>query len=124
MARAPQAEIGRLRQRLGWSVPWYSSYGSSFNEDMGLTAFGLSVLLRDGDEVFRTYFTTARGVDRLRLDFNLLDLTSLRAQGAVGGLAARLAAGPDDGLASPPRRVLIRRTQHSFGTIRSRVRTN
>ena len=37
--------------------------------------FGLSVLLRDGDEVFRTYFTTARGVDRLRLDFNLLDLT-------------------------------------------------
>jgi predicted dithiol-disulfide oxidoreductase (DUF899 family) len=26
-------------------------------------------------EYFRTYFTTARGVDRLRLDFNLLDLT-------------------------------------------------
>lgn len=37
--------------------------------------FWLSVLLRDGDEVFRSYFTTARGVDRLRLDFNLLDLT-------------------------------------------------
>jgi predicted dithiol-disulfide oxidoreductase (DUF899 family) len=25
--------------------------------------------------VFRTYATTGRGVDRLRLDFNLLDLT-------------------------------------------------
>lgn len=54
---------------------WYSSYGTSFNDDMGLTSFGLSVRLRDGDEVFRGYFTTARGVDRLRLDFNLLDLT-------------------------------------------------
>ena len=75
MARAPQGEIEPVRQRIGWSVPFYSSYGSDFNDDMGLTAFGLSVLLRDGDEVFRTYFTTARGVDRLRLDFNLLDLT-------------------------------------------------
>jgi predicted dithiol-disulfide oxidoreductase (DUF899 family) len=75
MARAPQPEIEVLRKRFGWSVPWYSSYGTSFNDDMGLTAFGLSVLLRDGDEVFRSYFTTGRGVDRLRLDFNLLDLT-------------------------------------------------
>jgi predicted dithiol-disulfide oxidoreductase (DUF899 family) len=75
MARAPQSEIEVLRQRFGWKVPWYSSYGTSFNDDMGLSYFGLSVLLRDGDDVFRTYFTTARGVDRLRLDFNLLDLT-------------------------------------------------
>jgi predicted dithiol-disulfide oxidoreductase (DUF899 family) len=69
------AEIEALRARFGWSVRWYSSYGTSFNDDMGLTSFGLSVRLRDGDEVFRGYFTTARGVDRLRLDFNLLDLT-------------------------------------------------
>jgi predicted dithiol-disulfide oxidoreductase (DUF899 family) len=75
MARAPQSEIDVLRQRFGWKVPWYSSYGTTFNDDMGLSYFGLSVLLRDGAEVFRTYFTTARGVDRLRLDFNLLDLT-------------------------------------------------
>lgn len=75
MAPAPQQEIQPLRQRMGWGVPWYSCDGTDFNDDMGLSAFGLSVLLRDGDEVFRTYFTTARGVDRLRLDFNLLDLT-------------------------------------------------
>jgi predicted dithiol-disulfide oxidoreductase (DUF899 family) len=75
MARAPQSEIEVLRQRMGWQLPWYSSFGTTFNDDMGLTSFGLSVLLRDGDEVFRTYFTTARGVDRLRVDFNLLDLT-------------------------------------------------
>jgi predicted dithiol-disulfide oxidoreductase (DUF899 family) len=75
MARAPQSEIDVLRQRMGWTIPWYSSNGTSFNDDLGLQAFGLSVLLRDRDEVFRTYFTTSRGVDRLRLDFNLLDLT-------------------------------------------------
>jgi predicted dithiol-disulfide oxidoreductase (DUF899 family) len=80
MARAPQSEIEVLRQRFGWPVPWYSSFGTTFNDDLGLENFGLSVLLRDGDEVFRTYFTTARGVDRLRLDFSLLDLTPFGRQ--------------------------------------------
>jgi predicted dithiol-disulfide oxidoreductase (DUF899 family) len=76
MARAPQEEIDPIRQRMGWTVPWYSSHGSDFNDDLGLGGgFGLSVLLRDGEEFFRTYFTNGRGVDRLRLDFNLLDLT-------------------------------------------------
>jgi predicted dithiol-disulfide oxidoreductase (DUF899 family) len=76
MARAPREEMEPVWQRFGWTVPFYSSYGSEFNDDLGLRGlFGLSVLLRDGDEVFRTYFTTSRGVDRLRLDFSLLDLT-------------------------------------------------
>jgi predicted dithiol-disulfide oxidoreductase (DUF899 family) len=84
-SRAPLAEIETVRQRMGWTVPWFSSYGSAFNEDFGVTrdgseAFGLSVLLRDGDSVFRTYFTSARGVDRLRFDFNVLDLTPLGRQ--------------------------------------------
>jgi predicted dithiol-disulfide oxidoreductase (DUF899 family) len=73
-SKAPQDEIAVLRDRMGWTVPWYSC-GSEFNEDLGVSYFGISVLLRDGDEVFRSYFTTSRGVDRLRLDFNLLDLT-------------------------------------------------
>jgi predicted dithiol-disulfide oxidoreductase (DUF899 family) len=75
MARAPQEQIAPVRERFGVRPPWYSSYGTTFNDDLGLDGFGLSVLLRDGDEVFRTYFTSGRGVDRLRLDFNLLDLT-------------------------------------------------
>ena len=70
---------------MGWTVPWYSSFGSDFNEDLGLTigggeVFGLSVFLRDGATVYRTYFTDARGVDRLRMDFNLLDLTPFGRQ--------------------------------------------
>jgi predicted dithiol-disulfide oxidoreductase (DUF899 family) len=76
LAPAPQEEIEVVRQRFGWTVPWFSSYGSDFHDDLDLgTNFGLSVLLRDGDEVFRSYYTSGRGVDRLRLDFNLLDLT-------------------------------------------------
>jgi predicted dithiol-disulfide oxidoreductase (DUF899 family) len=83
MARAPQEEIDQIRQRMGWTVPWYSSHGSDFNDDLGLSGgFGLSVLLRDGEEFFRTYFTNGRGVDRLRLDFNLLDLTPYGRQEA------------------------------------------
>ncbi len=76
MAPAPQKELEPVRQRFGWTVPWYSSYGNDFHDDLELgSGFGLSVLLRDGDEVFRSYYTSGRGVDRLRLDLNLLDLT-------------------------------------------------
>ncbi|WP_433269330.1 DUF899 family protein [Actinosynnema sp. CS-041913] len=75
MSRAPQDEIGVVRDRFGYTVPWYSSE-PAFYDEIGLVGgFRLSVFLRVGDDVFRTYYTTARGVDRLRLDFNLLDLT-------------------------------------------------
>jgi predicted dithiol-disulfide oxidoreductase (DUF899 family) len=87
VARAPQSMIGEVKARMGWTEPWYSSHGSDFNVDMGLSVewdemFGLSAFLRDGDSVYRTYFTTARGVDRLRVDFNLLDLTAFGRQEA------------------------------------------
>lgn len=73
---APYERLAAYRERMGWQVPWYAALGHDFNEACGLTGgFGLSVFLRDGDAVYRSYFTTARGVDRLRLDFNLLDLT-------------------------------------------------
>ena len=39
---------------------WYSCYGTTFNDDLAVTAFGLSVLLRNGDEGFGSYFTTGR----------------------------------------------------------------
>lgn len=79
MSPAPQAEIEAVRRRMGWMMPWYSAHGSDLYTDLGLgSGFGLSVLLRDdssgAEEVFRTYYTTGRGVDRLRLDFNLMDL--------------------------------------------------
>jgi predicted dithiol-disulfide oxidoreductase (DUF899 family) len=80
MSRAPLDELLEYEARMGWDLPWYSSHGNDFNRDFGLTTdagetFGLNAYLRDGDDVFLTYRTNARGVDRLRLDFNLLDLT-------------------------------------------------
>ena len=33
VSRAPIASIERHRQRMGWPLPWYSSYGSDFNYD-------------------------------------------------------------------------------------------
>jgi predicted dithiol-disulfide oxidoreductase (DUF899 family) len=85
MSRAPLDELEAYKQRMGWDLPWYSSYDSDFNRDFGLTTdrgetFGLNVYLRDGDEVFQTYHTAARGVDRLRFDFNLLDHTPFGRQ--------------------------------------------
>jgi predicted dithiol-disulfide oxidoreductase (DUF899 family) len=73
---APYARLAAYRERMGWQVPWYAVRDSAFDEACGLGGgFGLSVFLRQGDAVYRSYFTTARGVDRLRLDFNLLDLS-------------------------------------------------
>jgi predicted dithiol-disulfide oxidoreductase (DUF899 family) len=85
VSRAPLAKIGTYRQRMGWTVPWYSSAGSDFNVDFGVTleegeTFGLSVFLREGERVFRTYFTAERGVEALGSTWTFLDLTPLGRQ--------------------------------------------
>ena len=82
---APIEKIEAYRERMGWQGPWYSSAGSDFNRDFGVTTdeyevFGLSVFIREGDEVFRTYFTSGRGVETLGTPWTLLDLTPLGRQ--------------------------------------------
>jgi predicted dithiol-disulfide oxidoreductase (DUF899 family) len=84
---APLANIERYRECMGWTVPWFSSAGGDFNRDFGVTtddgeAFGLSVFLGDGDNVYRTYFTSGRGVEALGSVWTLLDLTPLGRQEA------------------------------------------
>jgi predicted dithiol-disulfide oxidoreductase (DUF899 family) len=93
VSRAPLAKIEPFRQRMGWSIPWYSAFDSDFNIDFGVglevpqpdtyqdgESFGLSVFLRDGEEIYRTYFTTARGIEPLLSTFALLDWTPLGRQ--------------------------------------------
>jgi predicted dithiol-disulfide oxidoreductase (DUF899 family) len=105
VSRAPWSKIKPFQQRMGWTVPWYSSFGSDFNYDFHVTldeamapveynyrdkaelvqkgeayftqgeAHGLSVFLRNGDKVFHTYSTYARGTDLLAGTYNYLDLT-------------------------------------------------
>jgi predicted dithiol-disulfide oxidoreductase (DUF899 family) len=80
ISRAPLARIQAYRERMGWKLPWYSSADTDFNDDFGLSSpdsetFGLSVFLRDGDAVFRSYFTDGRGVEALGPVWTFLDLT-------------------------------------------------
>ena len=101
ISRAPLEKLLAFQRRMGWSFPWYSSAASDFNYDFHVTftpedhaagrteynyviqrfpeseAPGSSVFLRDGDEVFHTYSTYARGLDHLIGTYNLLDLTPL-----------------------------------------------
>ena len=77
---APLENIERYKKRMGWNIPWVSSAGSDFNVDFGVSTdkgetHGLSVFLRDGDSVYRTYFTTGRGVEALGSVWTFLDLT-------------------------------------------------
>jgi predicted dithiol-disulfide oxidoreductase (DUF899 family) len=85
VSRAPLENIERYRRRMGWTVPWFSSARSDFNADFRVTSeagesFGLSVFLRDGDRVFRTYFTSGRGAEALGSNWTFLDLTPLGRQ--------------------------------------------
>jgi predicted dithiol-disulfide oxidoreductase (DUF899 family) len=75
VSNMPLAQIERYKAQKGWTVPFVSSHGTSFAKDCGADGgFMLSVFLRDGTDVFRTYATTARGVDRLLFVNNILDL--------------------------------------------------
>jgi predicted dithiol-disulfide oxidoreductase (DUF899 family) len=93
VSRAPLEKITEYQRRMGWTIPWYSSFESDFNVDLGVgpetpqpdvyqdgETHGLSVLLREGHSVFRTYFTKARGVEALGSVWTFLDLTPLGRQ--------------------------------------------
>jgi predicted dithiol-disulfide oxidoreductase (DUF899 family) len=93
VSRAPLGKLEAFRSRMGWDVPWYSSFESDFNPDFGVgprqpavdrhqdgETFGLSVFVREGSRVFRTYFTDRRGVEPLSSNWALLDLTPLGRQ--------------------------------------------
>jgi predicted dithiol-disulfide oxidoreductase (DUF899 family) len=80
VSRAPLANIEAYRRRMSWPHRWVSSANSTFNEDFGLTTpegelHGLSVFLRHGEEVFRTYFTSQRGSEALGNVWGFLDAT-------------------------------------------------
>ncbi|KPQ25764.1 MULTISPECIES: DUF899 domain-containing protein [unclassified Halomonas] len=87
VSRAPLEKLKQYRSRMGWTypIPWYSSYESDFNYDVGVTTddgerHGASVFLRDGDAIYRSYFTGARGVEYLGSLWTYLDLTPFGRQ--------------------------------------------
>jgi len=74
VSNMPLAQIEAYKVKMGWTLPFVSSRGTSFAADCGADYFMLTVFLRDGDSIYRTYSTTSRGVDRLLFANNILDL--------------------------------------------------
>ena len=116
VSRAPLATIEAFTKRMGWTFRWVSSFGSDFNYDFhvtldparGSTEYnyedlardkpgyggmgerpGLSVFLRDGDDIFHAYSAYQRGLDILIGTYNLLDFTPLGRQeeGSTHGMS-------------------------------------
>ena len=81
VSRAPQADIERLKARMGWQmIPWYT-VTDGFDADFGVGEWhGTNVFIRDGDELFRTYFINSRGDEQMGGTWNYLDITPLGRQ--------------------------------------------
>jgi predicted dithiol-disulfide oxidoreductase (DUF899 family) len=109
VSRAPIEKIERWKAKMGWTFPWYSSHGSRFNFDYGVSfdatvedpsynyrsaaewgdrgmpvpqgeVHGTSVFLRDGERVFHTYSTYGRGTEQVGGTHYYLDMTALGRQ--------------------------------------------
>ena len=105
VSRAPLEKLEAYKKTKGWNVNWVSSYGSDFNYDFHVTLddavapieynyktkeeieatgipffangeeHGTSVFFRDGDDVYHTYSSYARGTEGTADSYGLLDLT-------------------------------------------------
>src|SRR5215472_4623454 len=80
VSRAPQADIQRLKSRMGWEMPWYTML-DDFDVDFGVNEWhGTNAFIRDGDQVFRTYFIDNRGDEAMGSTWSYLDITALGRQ--------------------------------------------
>jgi predicted dithiol-disulfide oxidoreductase (DUF899 family) len=85
-SRASQAELGRMKAKMGWEhIPWYTmlpTEGSAFDEDFGCDKWhATNAFIRDDDgNVFRTYAINGRGDEVFVNTWSLLDVTALGRQ--------------------------------------------
>jgi predicted dithiol-disulfide oxidoreductase (DUF899 family) len=70
-------ESARYRDFMGWRMPWYSAEKSLDTLLSGRRRgmMHLVCYLRQGSDVFETYWTTRRGVEAMDNSYRLLDLT-------------------------------------------------
>lgn len=81
-SRAAQADIARLKARMGWHMPWYT-ITDAFDADFGVDQWhGHNVFIRDGDRIFRTYLINNRGDEAMGTTWSYLDATPLGRQEA------------------------------------------
>ena len=75
VSRGEQKHLQRYREHMGWEFPWYT-LRDDFDADHDVAEWhGTNVFLRDGDEVYRTYFIDARGDEALGSTWSFLDIT-------------------------------------------------
>jgi predicted dithiol-disulfide oxidoreductase (DUF899 family) len=80
VSRAPQERIARLKNEMGWDIPWYT-LTDSFDADFDVEEWhGTNAFLRDGDDVFRTYYVNWRGDEAMGTTWAYLDITALGRQ--------------------------------------------
>jgi predicted dithiol-disulfide oxidoreductase (DUF899 family) len=87
-SRGSQADIGRIKARMGWDIPWYTIVpdgGNAFDVDFDVDEWhGTNAFIRapgaDGDQVFRTYFVNNRGDEAFVNTWSFLDMTALGRQ--------------------------------------------
>lgn len=83
VSTAPQDRIEAYRRRMGWVVPWYTLVGDDFSRDFGVEEwFGINVFLREGAEVYRTYFLNGPAVEAVGPSWSFLELTTFGRQEA------------------------------------------
>jgi len=95
---APLEKLQAQARRFGWTFKWVSSHGSDFNFDyhvsfspealergdtvynyspqkLGSTEMpGISAFFRDGQQIYHSYSTYARGLDMLNAAYHYLDI--------------------------------------------------
>ena len=105
----PLETINEFKDRMGWTIPWVSSYETDFYADFHFKSGaadpmrpGISVFIREGDSIFHTYSTLEAGGELLNGTYHYLDLTPLGLARGGAGVEARLGALP-----RPVRRLTI-----------------
>lgn len=102
-SRAPYEKLAGTAERMGWTFPWVScedefavDFGVAFPPEQfagGEVEYnyrkapirmsdlpGFSAFLREGEAVYHTYSTYARGLDMMNVAYQMLDLTALGRQ--------------------------------------------
>lgn len=84
VSRGSQADIDRIKTRMGWHHPWYTivpTDDGAFDVDFGVDQWhGTNAFIRDGDRIYRTYFINNRGDEAFVNTWNFLDMTALGRQ--------------------------------------------
>jgi len=94
VAPASVDKVEVFKKRMEWKFPFYSSEktfnaveeGEVVTWKPGNGYFGISVFLREGNEVFHTYSTTDRGIETFLVTYHLLDVTPLGRQEVGNGI--------------------------------------